>query len=170
LTTSFSLPCDPDITIRPATASDAGAIAHILRELGWFVHINEEPSTVTETRIGRHLGHCLADDSHAVLVAENRNRDVIGYVAVHWLPYLMLAGPEGYVSELFVCERDRGHGVGRQLLETVRKLAKQRGCVRLMLVNGRHRPSYDKGFYQKCGWRERPEMANVILPLLKEHL
>jgi GNAT superfamily N-acetyltransferase len=156
--------------IRPASVADVRAIAQILREVGWFANINEESPAATEARLTHHLELCNADESHTVLVAENQNGEVIAYVAVHWLPHLMLAGPEGYVSELFVRERDRDKGVGRQLLETVKKLAEQRECVRLMLVNGRHRPSYEKGFYQKSGWRERPEMANFILPLLKEHL
>jgi len=70
-----------------------------LRELGWFAQIKGESPSVTEERISRHLKLCSVDESHLVLVAENRNGEVIGYVAVHWLPYLILAGPEGYVSE-----------------------------------------------------------------------
>ena len=47
-----------DITIRPATSADVGAIASILRELGWFAHINEEPPADTEARIARYLELC----------------------------------------------------------------------------------------------------------------
>jgi GNAT superfamily N-acetyltransferase len=82
---------------------------------------------------------------------------------VHWLPYLFFSGPEGFVSELFVGGPSRGQGVGRQLLEAVKVEATERGCVRLQLINFRDRESYQRGFYQKCGWEERGTAANFVL-------
>lgn len=154
-----------EISIRPATAGDVGAISTILRELGWFNHVNKESLADTKARIAQHLELCNSDESHTVFVAENQNGEVIGYIAVHWLPYLMLAGSEGYISELFVHESDRGKGVGRKLLEEVNEQAIKRGCTRLMLVNGRNRESYKRGFYQKLGWKERQEVTNFVLLL-----
>lgn len=154
-----------EISIRPATAGDVGAISTILRELGWFNHVNKESPADTKARIAQHLELCNSDESHTVFVAENQNGEVIGYIAVHWLPYLILAGSEGYISELFVRESDRGKGVGRKLLEVVNEQAIKRGCTRLMLVNGRNRESYKRGFYQKLGWKERQEVTNFVLLL-----
>jgi len=88
----------PNCNIRPATPDDVPAIATILRGLGWFSIINDTPAAETETRVRRHLRLCLNDDSHMVLVAEVAGGAVLGYVAVHWLPYLILLGPEGCVS------------------------------------------------------------------------
>ncbi len=156
------------ITIRPATAGDVGAISTILRELGWFNHINKESPDDTKACIAQHLELYNSDESHTVLVAENQNGEVIGYIAVHWIAYLMLAGSEGYISELFVCESDRGRGVGRKLLEVVNEQAIKRGCTRFMLVNGRNRESYKRGFYQKLGWKERQEVSNFVLLLPKK--
>jgi GNAT superfamily N-acetyltransferase len=113
--------------------------------------MNEESTAETEMRITEHLRTCLADDSHSVLVAEGAKGAVLGYVAVHWLPYLMLAGPEGYVSELFVAESARGAGLGTKLLEAVKDMAIGRGCSRLMLVNRKMRESYRRGFYTEAG-------------------
>jgi GNAT superfamily N-acetyltransferase len=152
----------PSWNIRPATSADVPAIAAILRWLGWFAHVNDEPPAGTETRIAEHLRMCLADDSHSVLVAEGA---VLGYVAVHWLPYLMLPGPEGYIFELFVVESARGAGLGTKLLEAVNDMAIGRGCSRLMLVNRKTRESYQRGFYRKLGWEEREEFANFVLHL-----
>ena len=109
---------------------------------------------------------CLADDSHSVLVAEGAKGVVLGYVAIHWLPYLMLPGPEGYVSELFVAESARGAGLGSKLLEAMKDMAIGRGCSRLMLVNRKTRESYKRGFYRKLSWEERQEFANFVLSLL----
>jgi len=34
-----------------------------------------------------------------------------------------------------------------------------------MLVNMRHRESYERQFYSKQGWKERAEAANFVYPL-----
>lgn len=159
----LTLSDNTEATIRPASADDVAAIAVILRDIDWFIHIKEEPPADTEARIAHHLQLCDADDSHTVLVAEDSGGTVIGYVAVHWQPYLMLAGPEGYISELFVLTSEQGKGIGSRLLDVVKEQAIERGCVRLHLATGNYRPSYQ--IYKKLGWTERPKIANFILPL-----
>ncbi len=89
----------------------------------------------------------------------------MGYAAVHWLPYLFMPGPEGFVSELFIDDEARGQGIGTKLLESVKQEAQARGCTRLSLINLRDRESYQRGFYAKLGWQERPDAANFILRL-----
>ena len=64
-----------------------------------------------------------------------------------------MAGPEGYVSELFVAASARGQGVGTQLLEVAKTEAVEHGCSRLLVLNRRNRHSYERDFYQKRGWR-----------------
>ncbi len=155
---------DIDVTIRPVIAEDAAAIEAIFRELGWFPHIDAELPADTQARISRHIALCLADKSHTVLVAETSTHEVVGYISVHWLPYLMLAGPEGFISELFVKESERGKGIGHKLLDAAKERAMERGCGRLQLMTGKNRASYE--IYQKLGWKERPEIADFILPLL----
>ncbi|MCB8983112.1 MAG: GNAT family N-acetyltransferase [Ardenticatenaceae bacterium] len=148
--------------IRRAALPDVLPLARLLRELGWFAALQNETSDETAVRVRHHLELCLADDSHVVFVAESETGEVVGYTAVHWLPYLFLSGPEGFVSELFVNEGVRGSGVGSQLLAAVVAAARERGCARLQLVNFRHRESYLRHFYEKQGWQERPEAADFV--------
>lgn len=155
------------IQIRKAEATDVPALTDLLRSLGIFAHINAETPSVTEERVRRHLALCLADESHLILVAQSSEGNIAGYCAVHWLPYLILDGPEGYVSELFINEKFRGQGVGGQLLKAIQMEAQKYGCSRLMLLNMRKRESYQRQFYSKHGWEERPDAANFILPLTK---
>jgi GNAT superfamily N-acetyltransferase len=152
-----------DIRIREANATDAPEIADLLRSLNLFAHLNNEPLSATQERILKHLNLCGADDSHLVLLAQTPDDKVMGYCAVHWLPYLILTGPEGYVSELFIRDEFRGQGVGGRLLEVVKSEAQKRGCSRLMLLNMRARESYQRQFYSKHGWEERPDAANFVL-------
>jgi GNAT superfamily N-acetyltransferase len=119
---------------------------------------------MTCDRINHHLMLCNVDESHSIYVAEG-NSGIVGYVAVHWLPYLFLPAPEGYISKLFVHESARGRGIGTQLLEVVKAEAQGRGCSRLMLVNSRSRDSYKHKFYERQGWEERQDIANFVYAL-----
>ena len=127
------------VRIRKAEPTDVPVLAELLRSLGIFDHMTAEASQTTQERVLKHLALCTADSSHLVLVAQVPNGEIAGYCAVHWLPYLILTGPEGYVSELFIKDEFRGQGIGSQLLETIKTEAQNRGCSRLMLLNMRKR-------------------------------
>jgi GNAT superfamily N-acetyltransferase len=151
-----------EIEICKAEERDIPGIGEIVRELGWFADITAETPEETQTHIAREMKLCQADESHSVFVARAGNWAVLGYVAVHWVPYLIHSGPDGYISELFIRESARGEGIGARLLERVDVEAKQRGCTRLMLLNMRQRESYQRGFYSKHGWEERPQAATFM--------
>jgi GNAT superfamily N-acetyltransferase len=151
--------------IRKATVGDARELALLLRGIGWFDAFNGGELNMLTEQVRARLEQCLVDDSHLVLVAEDTDGKIAAYGSVHWLPYLFMRGPEGYVSELFVSAAVRGRGIGRELLGAVEKEARARGCQRLSLTNLRNRESYQRQFYSKAGWRERSEAANFIYPL-----
>jgi GNAT superfamily N-acetyltransferase len=153
------------INIREATAGDAAAIALILREVGWFDWINREDPADTQARVAAVIESWSSDDNHLALLAEDAAGVPVGYAFAHCNPYMMLPGPEAYLSELFVRKAWRGKGVGRALLGRVETFARSRGCSRLMLITGKDRESYARDFYGKGGWVERPYIANFIFPL-----
>ncbi len=157
-----------EVKIRAARPGDSSGIAAIQHELGWFDHLKHEDVVETARRVERHLALCQADESHLVLVATTPEGAIAAYIAVHWLPYLMLRGPEGFISELFVRAEDRGQGIGKALLAVVEAEARTRGCSRLDLLNGKQGEAYLRGFYKKLGWQERDWLANMILDLGKE--
>lgn len=152
-------------TIRKANLNDTAALTDLILGLGWFAHYFEHLSGDEACqRVGEHLNQCLADASHSIYVAAaGTAAQIVGYTAVHWLPYLFLPGPEGFVSELFVADAARGQGLGGQLLQTVVQEALARQCRRLSLLNMRGRASYQRGFYVKQGWEERLDAANFVL-------
>jgi GNAT superfamily N-acetyltransferase len=152
------------VIIRPANTGDIPGITDILINLGWFDYLSSAPLEAAQRQIGNHLALCMSDDSHTVYVAEEGGR-VEGYASVHWIPFLFLTGPDGYISELVVSDPNRNQGIGTQLLKKIKEDAIKRGCSRLSLVNNRRRESYQRGFYQKHGWIERTDMANFVFKI-----
>ena len=144
-----------DIMVRQANIHDVEDITTILKELQWFKTVDSESFEESKTRVIERLGLCRSDQSHSVYVAEADDGHVMGYASVHWLPYFYLPGLEGFISELFILESDRGHGVGTLLLESIKVEARERGCFRLKLINMHKQESYHREFYKKLGWEER---------------
>lgn len=151
-----------EIEIRKARRTDAHAIARILKEIGWFQHANETPAHAFASLIQDKIAHAESGHSQVIFIAVDAAQACLGYVSVHWVPYLIFKGPEGYVSELFVSTRHRSLGIGTKLLDAAIAEARNRGCVRLGLINGRDRESYARDFYKARGWLERPEMAHMV--------
>ena len=154
-----------DTLIRPATPDDAPPLAALVRALERFDHLREEPLPEAIARIESALAGAAEGGQRSIYVAESETGNVVGYIAVHWLPYFILRGPEGFVSELFIAPDTRGQGIGSRLLAAAVAEARRRGCARLGLLNNRRRESYERGFYTQHGWQEREDMANFVLYL-----
>jgi len=152
-------------TIRPAERGDDAGLTTLLRSIGWFQHMQAEEPQQTLATVSAQLERCLSSDGHTILVAQSPAGDVVGFVAIHWLPYLFMRGPEGFISELFISDDSRGQGLGTRLLDAAVAAAREGGCSRLHLMNHRSRESYQRGFYEKAGWTERAEAADFVYVL-----
>lgn len=150
------------VTIRPIRTEDAHELALFVRELAEFSSLAGEAPSVTLERAEQNIQIVTTSDRHTLLVAEDGGR-IIGYGNVHWQP--LMSQQEGFVSELFVAASRRGEGVGTALLEAVKTEARARGCGRLHLENFRTKPSYERGYYAKHGWQERPAAASFTFDL-----
>lgn len=149
------------IRIRTATNADAAGIASIIRELGWFASIKAEAEAETIIRIAAALETAETSSHYAAYVAET-DEGIVGFTALHVLPYLIHTGNDGYLSELFIRESARGQGVGTALLRAIQDEARRRGCFRLRLINVKTRDSYQRKFYAKNGWQEWPDAATFV--------
>ena len=153
----------PEISIRDAKTEDAVRMAEILREIGWSERRNALPLDEVSRPIEKLIEHCARDrEGHTIIVATDNDDNAIGFLNVHWVPFIMLGSLEGYVSDVFVSPSSSGMGVGMALVERVIEEGEKRGCMRLMLTNGKEKLSYKTGFYKKLGWTERPSVANFV--------
>jgi ribosomal protein S18 acetylase RimI-like enzyme len=150
--------------IRPVTHADAKGLAELLHTIEALSQIAKESVEETLARVQKHLARIISSDEHTLLVAEESSR-IVGYINVHWHPTFLQADGEGYVSELFVRPEFRSRNIGTLLTEKIIEEGKARACARLCLLNMRNKPSYERAYYSKHGWQERPNAANFIYDL-----
>jgi GNAT superfamily N-acetyltransferase len=143
-----------DVTIRPLRPSDIDAVMALHRELGWNPAFKADGSTL------RQRLEALAGEENALLLVAERNKQVTGYVHGEIVTYLLFAGREMLVSELFVMEAARGQGTGTALLRAIETEAVKHKCFRISVLNSRERESYKRGFYPSLGYQERPHTAS----------
>jgi GNAT superfamily N-acetyltransferase len=139
-----------DFTLRAATLTDADAVRDLVRELG-YGGIDAADFAATYEAV-------LADPTQSVWLAVERDERgesrVAGMMSLSCRPQLRLARPVMTVEEMVVTEAARGTGAGSALLATAKDEARRLGAGRLELHTARGRPSYERGFYVKNGFRE----------------
>jgi GNAT superfamily N-acetyltransferase len=132
--------------IRKATPTDISAIARLIRALADFERLSHAVD-FNEALISEHL---FGPRPYAeVLLAEDAGQ-VVGF-ALFFHNYSTFRGLPGiYLEDLFVEPAHRGNGHGKALLETLARLAVERGCSRLeWVVLNWNEPAI--GFYKKLG-------------------
>ncbi len=148
-----------DEQIRTVTIADIDGVAKLLAELS-----EEDGQTSADVvQVSALIRSYVGSQERTIYVAVRD--DVIGYIAVHWIPFPMLGGTEAYVSDLVIRTTERGTGIGSRLLSAVEDRARARGCVRLMLNHRGTSKPYLRGFYSKRGFRQRDEFANLVKAL-----
>lgn len=142
------------LRIRPLRLSDIEAVMQLHRELGWNPAFQADGSTLRQ-----RLEELITEENTLLLVAD-MNRSVAGYIHGEIVTYLLFAGREMLLSEVFVMEQSRGQGIGRALIAAMEAEAVKRRCFRISVLNSRERESYRRGFYPRLGYEERPHTAN----------
>ena len=142
------------IIIRPLIPGDITNIMQLHRELGWNPAFMADGSTLKQRL------EALITGENALLLVGEMNGKVVGYIHGEIVTYLLFAGREMLVSELFVMESARGHGMGKALLNAIESEAVNQKCFRISVLNSRERESYKRGFYPSLGYEERPHTAN----------
>jgi ribosomal protein S18 acetylase RimI-like enzyme len=132
-------PDTPSARIRPAAPADLPALGR-LGALLVRTHHDFDPvrfiaaTPQTEQAYASFLGRQLGDPAVVILVAE-RDGEVLGYTyaGVEGPDYMALRGPAGVLHDIVVDPAQRGHGVGRMLLDATLAALKARGAPRVVL-------------------------------------
>ena len=133
------------MNIRQAQAKDSFALSALLAELGYGG---------TESFIDKRLAQLSGDPDEILLVAEH-GVQVLGFLSLHFIPQLALAGDFARISYFCIAEGERSKGVGQQLLQYAESLAAQRGCDRMEVHCHASRLKANQ-FYALAGYEESP--------------
>ena len=159
---------DERMKIRKAVHPDVDAIVSILESTSEVSSVVNRGRDANTSIIRTNLERVLQSDTSTVFVAETEEGRPVGYCTVHWTPFLFLEGGEAYVTELFIHAQSRGEGIGSALLNRMEEEARERGCSRLSLLNGRKSEAYERSFYRNRNCVEREAMANFVLNIETE--
>jgi predicted N-acetyltransferase YhbS len=132
--------------IRPASESDADAIAPLLAALG---HPLEPAQIVAQLR-------ALAQQGGNVTLLAERDGCVVGLVSAQALLMLHRAAPVGRITALVVSAELVGGGVGSQLLRAGEAFLESRGCSRIEVTSAPHRTGAH-AFYLARGYARQGE-------------
>jgi ribosomal protein S18 acetylase RimI-like enzyme len=102
---------------------------------------------------GSFLGTQLAEPTIIILVAE-RQGEVIGYAyaGVEGNDYMSLRGPAGVLHDIVVDPAQRGHGIGRMLLDATIEALEQRGAPRVVLFTAERNEEAQR-LFDRAGFR-----------------
>jgi ribosomal protein S18 acetylase RimI-like enzyme len=126
--------------IRRAELPDRDEMLQLFRE---FYAVDRHEFDVE--RVTRGLDPLLADDTHGQVWLINKS----GYAVVTWGWSLESGGREALLDEIYV--RDRGRGVGRELLTHAMAAAAQAGAIRMFLETEAHNERV-RAFYASLGF------------------
>jgi len=139
-----------NLIIRRATRQDVPEIVRLLAE---------DTLSGGRERYETPLPSCYYDafdeikeDSRNELIVVTHNNEIIGTLQLTLLPYLTCQGSKrALVEAVFVDERYRGQGVGKQLFQWVFDKARAAGCHMVQLTTNTQRPAAHR-FYESLGF------------------
>ena len=132
--------------IRQATYRDAPAIRILLDTLGYKTSIS---------LIINQLENMFGGKNDQVFVYELQ-KEVVGAIAIHYLPQLAVNGELVLISYLAVEDTMQGHGVGKALEEFVCQQALLRKCEQIQVHCSEWRVPAHK-FYENQGYQDYPK-------------
>jgi GNAT superfamily N-acetyltransferase len=129
------------LTIRPAEAADAAALASLMGELGYETRTSE---------MEMRLEFILGDPRYQTFVAvsDGKIRGMIGSFCHYSYEH---NDPSGRILALVVSKTVRGRGVGRQLISAAENDFAQRNVRRLAVYTRLTRQEAHQ-FYEKLGY------------------
>ncbi len=130
--------------IRTATQTDLESIYQLLNHL--------EQNTLSRAAFEPIFMKNIADENVFYYVHEFGNH-IIGFVSLHIQHLLHHTGKVGEIHELVVKDEWQGKNVGKNLLQTVKEIAKTQGCVNLEVTCNQKRLKAHQ-FYEKIGMKK----------------
>ncbi len=118
------------IEVRKAVESDIGQIFPLMKQLAVFEHYIDSFAITPE--IVREKGFEKSPPDFYCIVAEDASTKAIaGMLVYYFINYTARNRPYIYLKELYVADRHRSRGIGKQLMDALREEAKIAGCTHI---------------------------------------
>ena len=115
------------LQIRPGELADVPLIADLIRGLARYEKLEHEV-VMTEEKLTDTL---FGERRYAETLIAESDGNPVGFALFFHNYSTFLAQPGIYLEDLFVVPNQRGHGIGRALLERLAQTAVDQGCGRL---------------------------------------
>jgi GNAT superfamily N-acetyltransferase len=142
----------PPFEIREPVPEDAPALVALLAQLGY---------AGADSFISRRLMQQRSHPDALMLVASTGDR-LLGFISLHFIPQVALAGDFCRISYFCVDEKARAMGVGAQLEERAEAAARDQGCDRIEVHCHERRVDAHR-FYHRQGYEESPKYLMKLL-------
>ena len=139
------------IIIREMTSNDAKAVNILSKQLGY-------PLSLDQTQ--QNINAVLQSDDHTALVAEFDNR-IVGWIGAAQAMMIEVM-PHCEINGLVIDERHRGMGIGKLLIDHVKRWAKEKGNKKIGLHCNVKRTEAHL-FYQHLGFAEIKQQKNFVI-------
>lgn len=134
-----------EIQIKPITPEQAGDVQRLSEQLGYSLSFNEIENNIKEV---------LSNNDHAAFVAMMDGK-VAGWVHAFKAVYLE-SNPFAEIGGLVVDENYRGKGIGKKLIERIKKWTLEKGVIQLRVRSNIKRKDAHR-FYINNGFAEIKE-------------
>lgn len=131
---------DQDVCDLPEIERSAGALFRSWAGLEWIADDDVQSPDQHRALIAHGIS----------LVAEEQAHGIVGFANGEIAPDAL------HIWQVAVRHDRQGHGIGRQLIEAIEQLARQRGMQALTLTTFRNVP-WNEPYYRRLGFRLVPE-------------
>lgn len=132
------------ITIKKVAEEDLDSLAKLLEELSG--------SLTRMDRMKESFRWMAQSDDYVVLGAYDQGKLVGSLMGIFCRDLVGECYPFLVIENVIVKSSCRGQGVGRQLMQAIEAIGKERNCYYAMFVSGIHRKEAHK-FYESIGYR-----------------
>jgi len=133
--------------VRRAIVEDAEVLGRLL----WDFNTEFDSETDDADVLARRFARLLALDGVLAVLAED-DGEAVGFALVTLRPAIWFDGPVSQLEELYVVPRLRDRGIGTQVLDLCRELARELGSPE-MHINVDEVDVDTRRFYERHGFR-----------------
>ena len=116
----------PLLVIRPTTTADTGLILHFIKEIAAYEKMSDKVFATED-----NIKQSIFINHHAEAFILEINKQAIGFALIYQ-NYSSFLGKAGmYLEDIYIVDKHRNHGYGKQALSFLAKLAIERGLSRI---------------------------------------